>query len=102
MSVPNKPVILSPAAQVDIGDILLYTQRQWGADQRNRYEEILDRGIAALADYPEASVQLPLLCPGCRARAVERHMLYYRILDDVIEVMRILHARSDPSRHFRS
>ena len=43
---------------------------------------------------------MPQLFPGCRVRPVERHVLYYRILGDVIEVVRILHERVDPTEHF--
>ncbi|MBA2598677.1 MAG: type II toxin-antitoxin system RelE/ParE family toxin [Chloroflexia bacterium] len=39
------------------------------------------------------------LFPGCRVRPVEHHILYYRIGADEIEVVRILHERTDPTRY---
>ncbi|MCD6030297.1 MAG: parE1 [Thermomicrobiales bacterium] len=102
MSAPKKGVVLSAKAEADVNDILLFTWQRWGEEQRDRYEVALDRAIAALGDFPEVGSSVSRLFPGCRARHVGRHILYYRILDDSIEVVRILHERTDPTRHFQS
>ncbi len=101
MSAHKTSVVLTPEAEADINDILLYTWQQWGEEQRDRYDAGLDRAINALADFAEMGVRMPRLFSGCRARPVERHVLYYRIMGDTIEVVRILHERTDPSRHFQ-
>jgi toxin ParE1/3/4 len=102
MSAPKKAVVLSPRAEADVNNILLFTWQRWGEEQRDRYEAALERALASLAEYPEAGVRCPRCFPGCRARRVGRHVLYYRNLDDIIEVVRILHERADPTRHFTS
>ena len=102
MSAPSKEVVLSPRAEADVNNILLYTWQRWGEAQRDRYEATLDRAIAALAEYPEAGVRCSRFFPACRSRRVGSHVVYYRDLDDVIEVVRILHGRADPTRHFTS
>jgi toxin ParE1/3/4 len=99
MSSRSRTVIFSPDARDDFTAILLYTRQQWGEAQRDLYQASLERAIAALADYPEAGEQRPRLFPGCRARRAERHVIYYRIAGDLIEVVRILHERTDPVRH---
>jgi toxin ParE1/3/4 len=99
MSCPERPVVLSSQARVDFTDILSYTRQQWGEEQRDRYEETLTRAVAALGHYPEAGERRPRLFPGCRVRFVERHIVYYRVLQDCVEIVRILHERTDPSRH---
>jgi plasmid stabilization system protein ParE len=38
----------------------------------------------------------PLACA-----AAEHHVVYYRIQDDVIEIVRILHERANAARHLR-
>ena len=60
---------LSPAAERDLEDIWTYTVEHWGADQADR------------------------------RRCVERHMIYFRITDYGIAVIRILHDRMDAPRH---
>lgn len=59
MSPPRKSVTLSPDAQGDFTDIVLYTWQQWGEKQRDRYEANLRRAIADLAKYPEVGVSWP-------------------------------------------
>jgi toxin ParE1/3/4 len=93
-------VRLTSEAQDDFIEIRFYTQQQWGEIQRDRYEATLLQAIAALADFPEIGRRVPRFFSGCRVRPVEHHVLYYRIEGDVIEVVRILHERADPSQHF--
>lgn len=102
MSARRKAVVLSGRAEADVNDILLYTWQRWGEEQRDSYESTLDRAIASLADYPAVGARCSRFFTGCRARRVGSHVLYYRNLDDVIEVVRILHERADPARHFTS
>lgn len=102
MSSRKRAVILSPDAQADFTDILLYTWQEWGEEQRDQYEATLTQAITGLAHYSEIGERRPGLFQGCRARLVARHVLYYRIRDDIIEIVRILHAQADPARHLRS
>jgi toxin ParE1/3/4 len=101
MSAPERTVIVSPDAQVDLADILIHTAQQWGEEQRDRYEATLVQAISGLADYPESGARRERLFPGCRVRLAGRHVIYYRIADDIVEVVRILHASTDPARHIR-
>jgi toxin ParE1/3/4 len=101
MSFPKRTAVLSVAAQADLSDILLYTEQQWGPAQRKRYGSTLQRAITTLASYPEVGTSWPRLFPDCRMRQVGHHILFYRVSGEIVEVVRILHERSDPTRHFR-
>jgi plasmid stabilization system protein ParE len=61
---------------------------------------MLTQAIFALADYPESGTRCPQLFQGCRAHPSQRHVIYYRIGRNEIEIVRILHKRSDPTRQF--
>ncbi len=100
MSSRKRAVTLTAEAQDDFVAIQIHTQQQWGAAQRDRYEATLLKAIAALADIPEIGSRMPRFFPGCRVRPIERHVLYYRIMDDEGEVVSILRERVDPTRHF--
>jgi plasmid stabilization system protein ParE len=52
MSDRKHTVILSPAAQVDFTDILLYTRQLWGEAQRDRYEAMLTQRFPPLPTIP--------------------------------------------------
>ena len=101
MSSRKRTIVLTSEAQDDFIDIRFHTQQQWGETQRDRYEATLLQAIAALADFPEIGRRSPGVFSGCRVRPVEHHVLFYRIEGDVITVVRILHERADPARHFQ-
>jgi toxin ParE1/3/4 len=89
---------LTPAAERDLEGISTYSRDQWGAEPASRY---IDRMIAAfdeLARAPNAAPACNHIRPGYRRRAVERHVIYFRITPNGIAVIRILHDRMDASR----
>jgi toxin ParE1/3/4 len=101
MSARKRPVRLAPDAQRDYDDILLYSFLTWGELQMLQYRTSLDQALAELGDYPEIGRQRDQLFPGCRSLHVERHVLYYRIKDQEIEIARILHEHADAVRHLK-
>ncbi len=60
---------LSPAAEQDLEQIWVYTFQHWGLEQANR------------------------------RRIVESHIIYFRITDYGIAIIRILHERMEALRH---
>jgi toxin ParE1/3/4 len=55
-----------------------------------------------LGTFPEIGTRRDQLFPGLRARPVERHIVFYRIEGNRIEVIRIPHKRADAGRHLQS
>ncbi|MGH2534563.1 MAG: type II toxin-antitoxin system RelE/ParE family toxin [Thermomicrobiales bacterium] len=99
MSAPKRAVVLSPEAQVDYDDILLYSLLTWGDDQMRQYQIALDQAIDHLVQYPEFGERRDDLCAGCRFLPVERHVVCYRIETDAIQIVRIIHRRADAARY---
>jgi toxin ParE1/3/4 len=94
-------VVLSPDAQQDYDDILLYGLRNWGSDQASRYQERIDRVLNELGTFPEMGERRDELFPGCRFLPVERHVIFYEITTESIEIVRILHERANAARRLR-
>ena len=90
---------LTPAAEGDLESIWIYTAQQWGVEQANRYTDFLTSAFAELAQSPETAIACDDIRPGYRRRSVERHMIYFRITNYGIAVVRILHGRMDAPRH---
>lgn len=90
---------LTPAAERDLEAIWAYTQKQWGAEQANRYIDILTEAFAELAQFPKIAPACDHIRLGYRSRNIERHMLYFRITTYGIAIVRILHDRMDAPRH---
>lgn len=91
--------LLSPRAQADLTEIWDYTARRWGLAQAETYLRQLRQDIETVAAQP--SIGRP--CPELRAGYVRypsgSHVLFYRRIDDGIDVVRILHERMDFGRH---
>jgi toxin ParE1/3/4 len=92
-------VNLSAEAQTDYDDILLYGLLNWGNQQTEYYKAALDEAIERLRRFLEFGARRDELCPGCRAVPIERHVIYYRVEANVIQIIRIIHGRSDAAHH---
>lgn len=80
--------------------VWLYSLREWGMEQADRYIDDLIEAFALLADRPKAGAQCDNIRVGYRKYPVIRHVVYYRETAYGIEVVRVLHDRMLPSRHF--
>jgi len=107
---------LARPAQIDLANILARSAERWGAEGRQRYAAVLVAAMRQVADEPEGPLtkKRTELRSGIRsfhvryarrsddAATVRRpvHVLYYRIAHEgVIEIVRVLHEKMDPSRH---
>lgn len=90
---------LTPAAERDLEAIWLHTRQQWGAAQADRYVNRLAQEFADLVMMPQAAVACDHIRRGYRRRTIERHVIYFRIADYGIAVVRVLHERMDAARH---
>jgi toxin ParE1/3/4 len=107
-------VRLSAPAQADLGDLLSTSLERWGAGGRTRYAALIATAIRAVAARPTGPMTRARdeLMPGIRSFHVRHarrdrgvktpvHVVYYRrVRSDLIEIVRVLHERMDPSRHF--
>ncbi len=90
---------LSPAAERDLEGIWLYTLKEWGMNQANRYTDELAAVFDQLANNPELGPSCDYIRKGYRRRRLGRHAIYFRITDYGIAIIRILHDRMDAPRH---
>src|ERR1700722_15533135 len=89
---------LSPAAERDVEGIWKYTRREWGLDQAERYTDLLTAAFQVLAESPKSAPTCEHIREGYRRRNVERHMIYFRITDYGIAIIRLLHGQMDAPR----
>ncbi len=93
-------IVLSPLAEDDFSDILLYTWQRWGERQRDVYAEKLDSALKNLSHFPHLGIGRDDLFSGCRVFTMEKHSFFYRITkNQTIEIVRILSTRMDPKHH---
>lgn len=90
---------LSPAAERDLESIWRHTVRQWSIAQADRYMDLLTAAFAELAESPKTAPTCEHIRAGYRRWGVERHMIYFRVTDYGIAIIRVLHDRMDTLRH---
>jgi toxin ParE1/3/4 len=94
-----KRIVLSPLAQKDLRSIWLYSAENWGRIQANRYVGAIGRDIAKIAERPEAGSPQNDLRQGYAKRLTGSHIIFYRIVEGDVDVVRVLHQSMDFYRH---
>ena len=91
----SRKVQFTPEAEADLREILQYTRETWGKAQRDRYAAALNKAFSQLASYPELGPARPEYFPDCRILPLRHHVIYYRIREGGVRVIRVLHERMD-------
>ena len=98
MSARRSAIRLTPQADRNYENILLYTERTWGEKQSATYQAAITQALSALRDHPRVGRSRDDLFPGCRSIQAEQHVIYFhQPRAGEIEVLRILHHRQDAS-----
>jgi toxin ParE1/3/4 len=107
---------LSQLARADLAQILATSVERWGIDGRRRYAAVLAAGMRKVAAEPEGPTTRDRVelsrgirsfhlrhAPAGKTEAEVRgpvHVLYYRVVrPGLVEIVRVLHERMEPSRH---
>ncbi len=99
MSAHRRRRSVSPSARQDLRDVLAYTEKHWGIEQRRTYRARLQNGMRSLIDFPERGASRDDLFAGCRILTIEHHIALYHVTDRAVVVGRILPVRQNPSDH---
>lgn len=92
---------LSKFAERDLADILRYTIQTWGMKQGAAYFQILAAAKTSIVNNPflPGSRTRDDLADGCRAYRAGKHLVFYRVIGNRVEIARILHESMDFPRH---
>jgi toxin ParE1/3/4 len=91
---------LRPSAEEDMDAIWDYTCRTRSPAQADRYVDDFFDAFERLVQTPELGPQAFVVASGYRCLRVNHHLIFYRKMrPDQIEVVRILHEKSDFLRH---
>ena len=93
-----KKLVFSPAAEDDIDSIWTYSAENWGPDQADRYTDEIQDACLTLASGRRQGRDVDVR-PGYLKCLTGSHVIYYRVREDQIVVIRVLHGRQDVGRH---
>lgn len=89
------PFVISKKAVCDLEEIWLYTVEKWSVEQADRYYNLIFDEINFICTNINAGKSMEHVRKGYRTSKVKSHLIFYRVLNDTIEVIRILHERMD-------
>lgn len=94
-----KTYLLSPAADQDLVDIWTYSAQHWGKAQANQYLKDLEACFLSLLKSPTLGKQRPEIRQGYASICQHKHVIFYRVQHQTIEIARILHQRMGSKMH---
>ncbi|HEY4876015.1 MAG TPA: type II toxin-antitoxin system RelE/ParE family toxin [Puia sp.] len=89
------PFAISKKAVSDLEEIWLYTVEKWSVEQADHYHVLIFDEIYYICKHSNSGKSMEHVRKGYRASKVKSHLIFYRVLNDIIEVIRILHERMD-------
>ncbi len=95
-----KRLELSQLADADLNDILHYGTKRFGVALADRYYFGFQEAFDLFCRYPEVAQLDPETQLGLRVWAYRQHRIFYRVEEDAILIVRILHHSTDVARRF--
>ena len=92
-------LITSPEAERDLLDIWLFIA-EGSMVNADRFIDKLNEKAQRLAEFKDIGVNRPELGKGIQSFAVERYALFFRALNNGIELVRVLSASRDINQAF--
>lgn len=94
-----RSIRLSPEAEEDLAEAADYLDRESGnPDFGDRLKDDFDHLTDLIAENPWMGRARPDLQKGLRAFPHGSHTIFWRLHDDAIEIVRVLHQRQDVER----
>ncbi len=89
---------IRPRARQDLKRIWRYTADQWGDAQADLYLAQIDAGVRGLANFPDIGEPMEHVRTAYRKLQINRHLIFYRATDPIVEIVRVLHQAMDVAR----
>lgn len=92
-------VVKSPLAKDDLKGIWHYSFNKWGEDKAAEYLRQLNVRMQGLGKNPEIGRSREYIRQGYRSIQVNRHIVFYRLQGQEIDIIRVLHERMNAEKH---
>ena len=87
---------LSKKARNDLKSIAVYTQKNWGENQRNCYMDTVYNTFSNLSKNPRLGIKIDSIYKGLYKYLVGKHLIIYEITSkNNIQIIRVLHQKRD-------
>lgn len=94
-----RDVVFSPRARADLDGIWDYTADGWDVEQADSYVRGLIEACVAVASGRRRGRSAEDIRAGYFKIAFVSHVVFYRLINEDLDVVRVLHQQMDVSRH---
>ncbi len=91
----TRQLVLLPSAESDLSDIWDYTAERWSLKQARTYASGMTDLLMLLCDQPEIAPHFGNLTPSVRVYGYRSHLVIFIADDSSVEVIRVVHLRSN-------
>jgi toxin ParE1/3/4 len=92
---PRRPIDWSPEARTDLSEIWNYYVNVAGRNTADKIVGEIDELCQLLEEHPFAGRARDEVRYGLRSIAARPHVVFYRVKNDVAEIVRVLDGRRD-------
>ncbi len=89
------PYVITKKAISDLEEIWLYTVEKWSIEQADRYYNLIFDEIDFVCKNPLTTKQMGDIRKNYRAAKVKSHLIFFKVENDIVKIVRILHERMD-------
>jgi len=89
------PIIWSPEARADLSEIWDYYLKVAGRSSADRIVREIGAACRTIEDHPLAGRARDEVRPGLRSISTPPYVIFYRLRDDAVEIVRALDGRRD-------
>jgi len=92
---------ISHKARKDLEDIYIYSSKEWGEKQADKYFDELSKSInKILSKNPNIGIACDHVRAGYRQYRVNEHLIFYKLIPQKIYIIRLLHKSMNFDNHF--
>lgn len=95
----KRTVRYSPKAKSDLDGIWNYSQNQWGSERADAYIRSIHSTFNLIDQFPAIVRNASDIRPGLLKYSAGSHVVYLRMNERFIDVVRILHQQMDYPKH---
>ena len=92
-------ILIKPRAKEDLKNIYLYSLKEFGKTKTTEYVGDLDKAFNKLANNCNLGNDYSVISPQTRAYKATSHLIFYKISEDQISIIRVLHKSMDHKKH---
>jgi len=88
-------IVWSPESDEDLLQIWSYLASETSVAVADEQIQKIEHACRKLSDWPLSGRSRDLIFPGIRSIMASPHLIFYRVTDEAVQIVRVLHGRRD-------